>query len=78
MKKEDWIPCSEKYPDTERLIYESSMSNVYTSEPVLVQTKDDDLLIAVYEKTIYDNKSYKDEYRWFSCGIGNILVEVIA
>jgi len=77
MSKEDWILCSERYPDAE-LDYCSEYLATYTSEEVLIQTKKGDNFVATYTRRECGSKRDKVEHIWFSYGTGGRRMKVVS
>lgn len=77
MSKEDWVACSERYPDM-KIVSISEYIETSCSGLCLVQTKKNDMFVADCLKTKSKYKDGTEVYEWFSYGTGGRRMKVMS
>ena len=72
-----WVTCEERLPEME-VTCDDSGFKVYRSEPVIVQTKREEIFLAICKKTERKDSRRRDSVDWYTYGTGGRKMKVVS
>ena len=72
-----WVTCEERLPEME-VTCDDSVFKVYRSEPVIVQTKREEIFLAICKKIERKESRRRDSVDWYTYGTGGRKMKVVS
>ena len=73
-----WVTCEERLPEMKKAAAKNSFSIEYDSDPVIVQTKREEIFLAICRKTEYTDSMWKTTIGWYTFGTNGIKMKVMS
>lgn len=73
-----WVTCEERLPEMKKAAAKNSFSIEYDSDPVIVQTKREEIFLAICRKTEYTDSMWKTTIGWYAFGTNGRKMKVMS